>query len=293
MVISPLNYPGNKAKIVSQILEIIPNATNTFVDVFCGSGIVSLNSDAKKILCNDYSIHTIELLKYFEENSVENIIQDVENIISKYKLTYSRIMPKGSYVEYNHEGLSNYNRIGFNELKKDYNKKPDVGKLFVLIIYGFNHYLRFNKNDEFNIPVGKVDFSKSLYEKTVDFVNLVHIKNLEITQLDFRNDKLYNMGDKENCIYYFDPPYLITKAPYNKNWDKKDELDLLNLLDKLNCQNKKFALSNVLESNGKINELLAEWASKYNTHIMKRQYRNANYRRKNTSLTKEVLITNF
>ena len=40
------------------------------------------------------------------------------------------------------------------------------------------------------------------------------------------NEQLYK--DKD-AIYYFDPPYLITQAPYNAFWNEKDEIDLLNL----------------------------------------------------------------
>ena len=44
---------------------------------------------------------------------------------------------------------------------------------------------------------------------------------------------------------------------------------------------------------GKENSLLKEWSKKYTTLILKRQYRNANYQKKNITDTIEVLIKNY
>lgn len=104
-------------------------------------------------------------------------------------------------------------------------------------------------------------------------------KSIEITNLDFRDSSLYK--DKGlNDLYYFDPPYLITVAPYNSFWSEKDEIDLLHILDNLNDKGQKFMLSNVIESNGKENKILKEWMKKYNVHYIKRQYLNSSYHKK-------------
>ena len=162
-----------------------------------------------------------------------------------------------------------------------------MDKLVVLLIYGFNHYLRFNK---FNVPVGKVDLSNSIYKNLKAFVEGIKTKDIHFSNLDFRNPELYS---KEESFYYFDPPYLITTAPYNNHWSVETEKELLSLLDRLNFENKKFALSNVILSNGKENLLLKEWSKKYNIVFLNRQYRNANYQKKNITDTIEVLIKNY
>lgn len=290
MLISPLSYPGNKAKLIKQIVPELSSKEKVFVDVFCGSGIVAVNSGRNCLICNDSCKETIELLKYFYENSFSEIITSVESIISLYGLTYSKIKPKGTYIEYKHEGLSRYNKEGYNKLKADYNKSPSMDKLFVLMIYGFNHYIRFNKKHEFNVPVGKVDLSESIYKNAENFINGIKNKKLEFLNKDFRDLELYDIKD---ALYYFDPPYLITNAPYNSSWTEQEEKDLLKLLDDLNSKNIKFVLSNVLLSNGKENKLLKEWSKKYNTIYMKRQYLNANYQKVNITETIEVLIKNF
>lgn len=290
MFINPISYPGNKNKLLSQIMALVPNNTETFVDIFCGSGVVGLNSDASTVVANDISREALAILKFFYDNSFKQIVTKIEKIIKKYDLTYTRKHPKGFYVEYKHEGLSRYNRDGYDRLKQDYNKDKSVDKLLVLLIYGFNHYIRFNKDGVFNVPVGKVDFSDSIYNAMEKFVNHIKTKNIIFSNKDFRDIDLYK---DDKAIYYFDPPYLVTTAPYNQNWQEKDELDLLTLLDNLDSRGIKFMLSNVLLSNGKENTILKKWARKYIVYPMRRQYRNANYQKVNVTDTVEVLIKNF
>lgn len=290
MIINPLSYPGNKNKLLSQIIPELPDDCSQIVEIFCGSGVVSINSNIKNILLNDISVHTIDLLKYFYTTSFDEIILKIENIIFEYKLTYTYKEGKNDYIEIKHEGLSNYNREGYQKLKNDYNNQNDINKLIVLLIYGFNHYIRFNNDNKFNVPVGKVDLSSSIYKNLKLFVEYIKSKNISFSNKDFRDYSLYQ---NKTAIYYFDPPYLITNAPYNNNWNIKAEKDLLNLLDDLNEKGIKFALSNVILSNGKENKLLQEWSKKYTTLVLKRQYRNANYQKKNITDTIEVLIKNY
>ncbi|MDA3077076.1 DNA adenine methylase [Campylobacter sp. JMF_04 NA10] len=289
MIVSPLNYSGNKAKILKHIIPLFPQDVNVFADIFCGSGIVGLNSPCETLLLNDKEKRILNLLKYFKTNDLDKILFEIANLIQIYDLTDTKSKPKGYYKIYANEGLSKYNKDGFLKLRKDYNEKPNDIKLFVLILYGFNHYLRFNSKNLFNVPVGKMDFSKSLYDKTIEFIKFLQEKNIKFTNLDFRDENLYKTAD----FFYFDPPYLITNAPYNASWSQKDENDLYEILDFLNSKNKKFAFSNVIFSNGKTNEKLKIWSKKYQICEIKRQYTNANYRRKNLSNAMEVLIKNY
>ena len=290
MINSPLNYTGNKYKLLKQIMPYLNKQADTFIDIFAGSGLVGLNSDCNHIILNDNNIITVELLNYFKNNTAEKIINSMDKIIAKYGFTDTYRLGKKQYVEEKHEGLSKYNKNPFNNLKTDYNKNPTLEKLFALIIYGFNHYIRFNASGLYNVPVGKVDYSNSLREKTKEYTKAFKEKNVEILNKDFRDRELYRSLD---ALYYFDPPYLITQAPYNTKWDENDERDLLNLLNELNTRNVKFALSNVIESNGKENNILKEWCENYNVFYMNRKYLNSNYRKKNITVAKEVLITNY
>ena len=104
--------------------------------------------------------------------------------------------------------------------------------------------------------------------------------------------RLYEVENKED-LFYFDPPYLITKAPYNSLWNSKDEEDLLEIIDEIDANGYRFLLSNVIESNGKENTILKDWMKKYNVKHVKRQYINSNYQKKNLSAADEVIIYNY
>ena len=290
MIGSPLNYTGNKFKLLNQIIPFLNGKSSCFVDIFAGSGLVALNTNADKLYLNDNNEITIQLLKYFKNNDSITINKKMDDIIKQYGFTDSYRNGLKSYREEKHEGLSRYNKAPFNKLKDDYNKNPSVDKLFALIVFGFNHYIRFNSKGLYNVPVGKVDYTTSLRMKTEQYTSALKSKKIKITMKDFRDKSLYK---NKQALYYFDPPYLITLAPYNATWNEKDEKDLLDLLDELNDKGYKFALSNVIESNGKTNILLKEWIQKYNVIYLNRKYLNSNYRKKNITIAKEVLITNY
>ena len=289
MIVSPLNYPGNKARILKSLMPLFPQDTAIFVDIFCGSGIVGLNAKSKRLILNDKESRVIDLLRYFQSNSLDTILGEVDNLITQYNLTDSKSKPKGFYKIHKNEGLSRHNKEGFLALRNSYNANPSEAKFFVLILFGFNHFVRFNAQGAYNVPVGKMDFTQSLLDKTIDFIHFLQSKNIAFNSADFRDSALYKEGD----FFYFDPPYLITQAPYNASWNEGDEKDLYEILDFLDSGNKRFALSNVLESNGKSNDLLKQWIKKYKSTSIKRQYKNANYQRKNLSQSMEVLITNY
>ena len=98
MIVNPISYPGNKNKLLSQIIPELPNNCSQIVEIFCGSGVVSINSNINNILLNDISIHAIDLLNYFYTTSFENIISQIENIIFEYKLTYTYKEGKANYI---------------------------------------------------------------------------------------------------------------------------------------------------------------------------------------------------
>ena len=292
MLYSPLNYQGNKSRIVDYLLALLPNDTTSIREIFCGSAILSFASQVNQTHLNDINSYILDLIRYFHNNQAETIIAQADEVIERYGLTNTFYQGRAIYPEFQHEGLSRYNKDAYNLLRADYNADKDIVKLFVLLIYGFNHYLRFNNKDEFNVPVGKVDFVKTLRDKTRAYCNAIRNKQLHITNLDFRCEQLY-IGAEQTTLFYFDPPYLITQAPYNISWTEQDERDLLNLIDGLNDNGYRFMLSNVSQSNGKRNNLLCDWMQKYNVRHIHRQYLNSSYQKKNLSAADEVVISNF
>lgn len=298
---SPLNYVGGKYKLLRQLTKRFPNNINTFVDFFCGGGNVGVNVKANKVIAVDKEECLIKVLNSFKRYSYTQIIEKIDSIIEKYKLSNTFI---NGYKYYNCDssaGLGSYNKQRYLKLREDYNRLKEESddktfKFLTLIIYGFNHQIRFNSSGEFNTPVGKRDFNSSIRRNLLSFCEALRNKNVEFVSEDFKKIKIDNLTPEDFC--YFDPPYFLGDASYNENsnWTEKDEKELLSYINKLNDNNIKFALSNVTQHRGKKNQLLIDWAieNKYNINYLDYNYNNSNYHSKSKlNITEEVLITNY
>lgn len=66
--ISPIFYMGNKRRLINKgLIDLFPSNINTFFDLFSGSGIVSMNTNANKYVLNDIDKNLISLYKIFKE----------------------------------------------------------------------------------------------------------------------------------------------------------------------------------------------------------------------------------
>ena len=281
---SPMNYTGGKYKLLPQILPFFPTEINTFVDLFTGGGNIAVNVNANKIIANDFEPHIIGIYKTFQKYEIEELIKTIEVAIQAFGLTIE-------------------NANNFNNFRAYYNKHIEDGysfimpiMLYVLICYSFNHQFRFNSKGEFNMPFGKnrSQWNDTMKKNLINFHKAITEKNIIFTNKDFNELKIDKLSS--NDFVYCDPPYLITCATYNEKdgWNENSERKLLELLDKLNSQSVKFALSNVLFSKGKTNDILIEWSQKYNVHHLDYTYQNCNYHTKDKeSKPDEVLITNY
>ena len=298
---SPLNYVGGKYKLLEQLTKRFPTEVNTFVDYFCGGGNVGVNMKANKVIAVDKEKYLINVLNLFKTYSYTQIIDKLDDIILQYNLSNSYIYGYKYYKCDSSAGLGSYNKDKYLKLREDYNKMKEDSdektfKFLTLIIYGFNHQIRFNSAGEFNMPVGKRDFNGSIRKNLLAFCEKLRNKNVEFVNEDFKKFKIDNLTSEDFC--YFDPPYLLGDASYNENnnWTEKDEKDLLNYIDQLNKKNIKFALSNVTQHRGEKNNLLIDWAieNRYNINYLDYNYNNSNYHSKSkNNITEEVLITNY
>ena len=170
--------------------------------------------------------------------------------------------------------------------------------LYVLIVYSFNNQIRFNRNGEFNLPVGKRDFNSKMQQKLIDFMDVIKKQNSRFTCIDFCEFDISSLTEKD--FVYMDPPYLITCATYNEQdgWNADKEKQLLEFIERLSDNGIRCALSNVLRSKGKENDVLLDWLhrsnGRYNVHQLNYSYANSNYHTKDKSdSSQEVLITNY
>lgn len=276
---SPLNYVGGKYKLLEQIIPLLPDDIDTFVDLFTGGCNVGININARKIICNDSEQVVIDLFNSWKDLESSQALSILQNTIDKYQ-------------------LSKTNEDGFKQIRLDYNNGNKTWYMFyAMLTHSFNYHIRFNKDGNFNVPFGRnrSSFNPSLKKKFIEFIDKLNEKNIDFISMDFSKVDLSMLTT--NDIVYCDPPYLITCASYNENggWNEIKERELLKLLDNLNERDIKFALSNVFENKGKSNDILMEWAKKYNVHHLNNTYANCNYHAKDktSSTTDEVLITNY
>ena len=298
---SALNYTGGKYKLLPQILPFFPKDADKVVDLFCGGCNVGINVNCNKVQFNDSNEYLMGLLDTFKRLSKEEIFIWIYETIEKYDLS---LVSKNGYEYYGCEsskGLGAYNKDGYNKLRKDFNSKKERDDeyylmLYLLIVYSFNNQLRYNRKGEFNLPVGKRDFNLKMQQKLEGFLDRIKSGDYAFTTGDFREVNIDEFTDKS--FFYVDPPYLITCATYNEQdgWNEQDEYDLLAYLEEVDKKGIRFALSNVLESKGKKNEILADWIEKHKKFkaiSLDYDYKNSNYHTKREGVTKEVLVVNY
>lgn len=276
---SPMNYIGGKYRLLPQILPHFPNYIGTFVDLFSGGCNVAINVNANKIICNDINNKIIELFELFKNIESEEILNQIRNRISEYN-------------------LSKENEEGFKRFRDFYNETKNPIDLYTLTCYSFNYQFRFNNNLEYNNPFGRnrSQFSVNMEHNLIAFVSKLKTLNIEFSSKDFTQISIDNLTPED--LIYCDPPYFITTGTYNdgnrgfKDWKAEQEYALYDYLDNANKKGIKFALSNVIEHKGKVNDILLAWAKKYKIIELNYDYSNSSY---NTAKgeSREVLIINY
>ena len=294
---SPLFYVGDKYKLMPEIKKYLPDYINTYVEPFVGGGSSFLNVKAKKYLVNDIDNSIINIHKMLYQNAEDKnkFFNKIFKTINHYGLSCSyngHLVPEELKQKYKKTYYAKYNKQQYLNLREDFNNnKSDIFKLYLLLIYGFNHMTRFNKNGEFNLPVGNVDFNSNVYNSLNYYFD--YIKNTDITYYSMDYKEFVRMLDlKENDYVLLDPPYLISQSEYNKLWNEECEKELYKLLDELDKKGIRFGITNLVYHKGNKNKIFEKWSKKYFVHELTSNYISYNDNTiKNNS--KEVFVTNY
>ena len=292
IVRSPLFYVGDKRKLMSQIMTYFPNHIDRLIEPFVGGGSVFMNVDADGFLLNDLNYIVIQIHSMLSSycDRKDDFFREVFSLINKYGLT-SRFL--GIPQEHGKSSdCKDVNREAYNRMKIDFNSggKKDIMLLYLLIIYGFNHMIRFNKKGDFNLPVGNLDFNENVYNALNDYFAQTEPKQPQwhsqdysafLAEIDFRKDDLV----------YLDPPYLISSSEYNKMWNEECERNLIKEMDRLDAMGVRFAVSNAITYRGEKNDIFGDWAKKYNIHPISSNY--ISYWDNSRKESGEVLVTNY
>lgn len=294
---SPLFYVGDKYKLVREIRTHFPAHINRLIEPFVGGGSVMMNVNADGYLLNDINSYVINLHRMLQGyiGRESEFINDLYALIDNYGLSLSLrsdVVPKDMKVANPKTYYARYNKAGYQRMKADFinGGQQDMQRLYLLLIYGFNHMLRFNGKGLFNLPVGNVDFNQNVQDALTDYFQLLSQKRSEWHNEDFRQF-LGNIDYQPEDLVYLDPPYLITFSEYNKLWNEDIERDLLALLNNLNERGVNFAISNVTHYRGRTNTLFLEWSAQYHTYFIKSNY--ISFNDNSIKQFSEVLVTNY
>jgi len=297
---SPIKYMGNKYRLLKEFKKAFPNNIENFIDLFGGSGTVSLNVNAELIVYNELNNNIYNLFKMFKEKEYKTIVEYIEERINKYNLPTSE------------EELVESSKKRFNEFRKAFNTNQSKEYLDLLTLHYFsiNNLIRFNKNNRFNAPAGCYTpkahrfFKHSNKLEIKSACDIIKQKNVIFENEDFEVllKKLiieFELGkdNEENTFIYCDPPYLNTTAIYNENrltgWTIENDYKLFEWLEALDDMGYKWALSNVFENKGKTNNHLIEWCNKNKWYV---EHFNISYNVYNSAsddFTDEVFISNY
>jgi len=191
---SPLFYVGDKYKLVREIRTYFPTHINRLIEPFVGGGSVMMNVDANAYLLNDIDSNVINLHRMLQGyiGRESEFWEALYATIDHYGLSLSLrsdIVPKDLKKAYPKTYYARYNKENYKRMKADFisGGQQDMRLLYLLLIYGFNHMLRFNGKGVFNLPVGNVDFNHNVSEALTDYFHLLSQKQVIWHNEDYRN----------------------------------------------------------------------------------------------------------
>ena len=294
---SPFFYVGDKYKLMPQLKQLMPKKIEQYIEPFVGGGSSFLNSKGTSYMLNDVDSYVVELHRQIGSytGKSEELFDALFEIIDFYGLSCSYrgiCVPEDMKKKYVKTYYSKYNKDAYIRMRKDFNaNKNDFLRLYLLLIYGFNHMIRFNGKGDFNLPVGNVDFNNNVYQALNNYLDFVGEHEIEFFNMDYISF-LERIRFEKNSYVFLDPPYLISISEYNKLWNDKKEDELCEYLDSLNERGIKFGITNLITHKGKVNQRFLEWSKRYCAYDVKSNYISFN---DNTikADSQEVFVTNY
>ena len=297
---SPIFYMGNKYRLLKyrllpQLIPLFPAKINTFYDLFGGSGCMSANVEANRIVYNEINENIVELYKLFLKYTPEEIDSRIRSYIKEYDLN-----TEGTDVRQNNPDIKeirDYYNKNYVSFRKAYNESErDYLMLYTLTFYSFSNLIRFNQKSDFNMPFGNQCYHEKNYENIKEWCALIKDKNIEVKQEDafeILQDTIFNKDD----FIYLDPPYHNTTAIYNEKhvfggWSEKDDYRLFEILEKLDKCGIKWGMSNVFKNKDYTNKHLIEWCEKNKWNVIHIDYSYYCLGRGNAN-SDEVYICNY
>ena len=295
---SPFFYVGDKYKLMPQLQKLFPKNINNYIEPFVGGGSSFLNTNANKYTLNDLNTYIVnlheEFIKYRKKPN--ELFDKLFKLVEEYNLSCSykgQQVPEELKKKYVKTYYAKFNKSSYEKLRKDFNSNKDNNMLlYLLLIYGFNHMVRFNGSGDFNLPVGNVDFNNNVYQALQNYLMLTRDKDIKFYNMDFVKFIKSIKFEKDDYVF-LDPPYLISSCEYNKMWNEEREKELFNILDELNEKGVRFGITNLIYHKGNENHLFDAWSKKYFVYNIDSNYISFNDNTNKKITSKEVFVTNY
>lgn len=251
--ISPLAWPGGKAKYINKILKYMPKEIDDYIEPFFGGGSIGLKLLFEKRIKGNVFLNDLnsDLINFWKDVKKQKIIKEFpilnsEEQAKKIYLSIPKMDKKGwEFLLINRLSFSGMERAGFSKTR-----------------FNLKYYNCLNRVEI---------CEKLLNEKQAAFFNLDYSEVIE-------------KYDNKNCFIYLDPPY----HNVSKNLYVHEKMDFEKLKDVLQKVKGKFILS--LNDNKYIRNLFKEFniyeeSWKYSmTNGSKKEKRN---------MGKELIIRNY
>lgn len=227
-----LRYPGNKSRLLKQIIPYVPKEFNTYYEPFLGSGAMFLCLQPTKAILNDINKDVINTWKHVKENH-ELLLKGIQNYTKKLQ----KLNDKTKQLSWARKLTDKLNIM-------DYDLKRAILYIFLKqIVYkgylnkksGKYYFDAMNNNSIYSFLTIK---NKLNYFKTSELFK----KNIKIYCKDYKN--IINKA-KSNDFIYLDPPYIHdNNNPIIYNYKSNDIInDIKRIMDQLSKRNIKIMLS--------------------------------------------------
>lgn len=268
---SPITYTGSKYKLLDFIRTNKPENIKTFIDLFGGSGVVSLNmkyTGTPNVIYNELSNIVFNTLENLGKGDITKIEEYMNEVFTKRRI--NKFRDQNQYAKMTPEEKKEstgtfYNFRQYINTYGDKLKETNPLKYYVfLFVYSKSEIFgRLEFKD--NKLVGSAG-TKPSKQKMMEELKLFQHSWKNITTKNESYEWINDYEFKDNTFIYLDPPYYNTKAHYNKGWTKDSELALLKTLRLLDTKGVKWMMSNAP------NKHLYEFAKKYNYNIREEKY---------------------
>lgn len=294
---SPINFIGNKDRLLNLILPLLPQDCNNIVEPFCGTASVSLNSNISNIFLNDKNIYLYNLIRTLKEVDYDYILHVIKTNIDYFNL--------GKFDKIGfHDFRNEFNNLAYkllNDENEEYRHEANI-ELLTLIYHSFNYMMVFNNQGKFSVPsgYGRSWFNPSLQNKLKLFCKAIKNENVKLYNKDYRDflDMYISYMDKDlsDTVFFVDCPYLISDDAYSRTvylkWTLEHEIELYKYLHYIDKIGGKFILTNQLKKGELVNEHLENFSTHFKTINTHETFTNCSYQHKRKNDV-EIMVINY